>query len=264
MLFQLNQCESKNLPKCCENEQILIRNGTLFSCTNNTFTTSYFTTGNKERCFSGGFCLEQTNTSISERKIIKVSCDDFSKYEDFYLKPTLIKCCPEDRTYDPFEHKCVRREKNLIWNFKSFDYDYEFVKIGLSDCKGLITDYFLKNLSDVTNHSDGSISFEGLDRVNFGQYCLDRSDDDGYVVRVCKKDTKDCKKGPDDFNGIKCIRKCCPDGHSYVGRPECVPIFEHGINVKHKKIRSNQGKYLFELDFFYETGFSYLEISSKE
>lgn len=245
-MLQCNHSVLKKLPKCCKNNQILDKNGTSSFCLNDTFTTSRFSTFNKEECASGGYCLEKIKVSISKSKIVKVSCNNFSDYEDFDLKPTFVKCCHENKVYNSSYRKCMERGENLLWKFSAIEDDYQFVQFGLPDCKGLIIDYFFKDLNDVRNNSDGSISLKGLDMINSGQYCLDNSDNDGYVIRVCKNDTNDCKKGPNDNGGI-CIRKCCPDGHSYKGGVNCVPTFDHGINVNYRWNLSNEGIYLLSL-----------------
>lgn len=235
-----------NFPKCCNgsdvlklNEENSRLNDTLYLCVNNTYQTTHLVTSGHyfpSNCSGGDFCVDEVETKSLDKTIVKINCPTPRAVEKINLKPSFYKCCPLGRIYDLSEHKCVESDSSLKVN-------ETYIWFGLPKCLDVIVDYEVRKLELVYSDPDGAIRIPGKKEVHkFGSYCMDRSTAD-YVVRVCEKDTSRCRKPVRD-GGMKCIAKCCEDGHSYVGGATCLPTYSYGINLKHKKVRSTTGNFL--------------------
>ncbi|XP_030751216.1 G-protein coupled receptor Mth2-like isoform X2 [Sitophilus oryzae] len=55
-----------------------------------------------------------------------------------------------------------------------------------------------------------------------GEYCVDQSVGDGYVMRECQNDLEVCITK-------RCFKKCCPEGQSYVGGGTCKDTYVFGM-----------------------------------
>ncbi|XP_057653086.1 G-protein coupled receptor Mth2-like [Diorhabda carinulata] len=86
------------------------------------------------------------------------------------------------------------------------------VKVGLRKCKTIIDLKF--------------DFFDSIKSINksVDDFCVDQTEYDGFVLRECRIGFDVCDK-------LKCIRKCCPDGQSYVNGAKCENTYEHGTNL---------------------------------
>ncbi|CAG9814500.1 unnamed protein product [Phaedon cochleariae] len=112
------------------------------------------------------------------------------------------KCCPLGYSYHPQLHACTKTdlaEEDFITG--------NVVRVGLPQCK-LIVDYEL----------DDRGFWSGSD------FCVDRNVEGGFVRRECREDTEIC-------GGIRCVRKCCADGQSFVNGSNCVDTFTNGLDL---------------------------------
>lgn len=61
-----------------------------------------------------------------------------------------------------------------------------------------------------------------LEAIN--SYCIDKTHTDGFILRECKDSIEVC-------NEIRCFKKCCPDGQSFIGKDECFDTYKFGLNT---------------------------------
>lgn len=116
------------------------------------------------------------------------------------------KCCPLGYTYSTRIHAC---QENIT---VTEDYFKEtFVKIGLPHCK-LIVDESIQEISPDLNLNDNN-------------YCIDQDQNGDLVKRNCKKDLKGV------CDQIRCVKKCCPDGKSYINGPHCKDTHIYGLDL---------------------------------
>nr|XP_023024462.1 G-protein coupled receptor Mth2-like isoform X1 [Leptinotarsa decemlineata] len=109
------------------------------------------------------------------------------------------KCCPLGYFYNSQLHSCATKE--------DFQHDFvqgRVVKVGLPHCK-LIVD----NPDPVDPDAD---------------YCLDEDSQGKLIRRECRKDRNICEKQ-------RCVKKCCPDGKSFVGGDHCLDTYSNGVNM---------------------------------
>ncbi|CAG9767913.1 unnamed protein product [Ceutorhynchus assimilis] len=92
-------------------------------------------------------------------------------------------------------------------------FSFRFLRIGLPHCK-MIIDYKL-------NFGSNSLLHPNLPADD---YCLDNTEDNREVIRVCTDDFRLCES-------TKCIHKCCPDGQSFVNGSVCKPTYVYGVNL---------------------------------
>lgn len=125
--------------------------------------------------------------------------------------PYFPKCCPLNYIYNTVLHSCEERP-NVTHSFIR----EAFVKVGLPDCK-IIMDIKLHKQVDLY----GSI----IEDDKSSEYCLDENDKGTFTMRECRKNTNVCDR-------IRCVKKCCPDGQSFVGGRRCVDTYTNGLDLK--------------------------------
>lgn len=116
------------------------------------------------------------------------------------------KCCPLGYTYSTRIHAC---QENITI---TEDYiTHPFVKVGLPQCK-LIVDEPITEISPDLDPDDNN-------------YCIDQDQNGDLIKRNCKDDLKGvCDK-------VKCVKKCCSDGKSFINGPYCVDTHVHGLDL---------------------------------
>lgn len=213
--------------KCCSFDENLVKDGnSSYTCTKDITQRHQIFTRNTEflKNSISGKCLDVVNNTFVEYSI---DTNVVVEYEgDFFPK-----CCPLNRIYNTNLHSCVENISiplNYINN--------SFVKIGLTECK-LITDF---KLEQQTNFLDAYTQ-----RINsfqdFNSFCFDRTEKGSFVLRECQKDLESCKDH-------KCVKKCCPDGKSFVNGSKCVDTYVYGLNLSHfsQIVENHQGEYHIE------------------
>ncbi|XP_056634919.1 probable G-protein coupled receptor Mth-like 6 isoform X1 [Diorhabda sublineata] len=113
------------------------------------------------------------------------------------------KCCPVGYIYNEKKHSCDKKNT----------YEHNFIKttliaVGLPRCRSILD-----------TKMDSIENFE-----TEGDYCIDETST-GFIRRECKNNTDFC-------NYIKCIKKCCPDGKSYVNSNKCSDSYVNGIDLE--------------------------------
>lgn len=133
------------------------------------------------------------------------------------------KCCPLNYTYNSALHSC---EEN-----RDFDHsfiDQSFIKVGLPHCKVI-----------VDSELDGFADFDyGLvnDRANPSSFCIDENEKGLLVMRECRDNLDACKD-------VRCVKKCCPDGQSFINRSVCYDTYTHGLNLSSfSSVENPEGK----------------------
>lgn len=218
----------ENLPKCCQKTEFL---GNQLECVPNNKKESYFVASNKTEnffaiCSWNEFCMDYLD---SESRLVKVSCFRNESYTP-PINKTLHKCCPPGSSYNRAYLKCVRDDTENV-----FRTGFDYVHVGLSTCKKAIVDY---TVDDIVYTSDKRIKLPQIDyEIYFENYCVDKEyEENTYVVRVCHKDFDVCQKNTYTTGKVRCLKKCCPDGHVFVGGKHCEPTFEHGISFNDSRI----------------------------
>ncbi|KAJ8915636.1 hypothetical protein NQ315_003420 [Exocentrus adspersus] len=121
------------------------------------------------------------------------------------------KCCPLNYTYNSALHSCEERG-NLTHDFIR----EIFIKVGLLDCK-VIVDFELNERVDLY----ASV----IDIKRHSEYCVDENEKGRFTMRECRNDTEVC-------DHIRCVKKCCPDGQSFIDGPHCRDTYVNGLNLK--------------------------------
>lgn len=120
-------------------------------------------------------------------------------------EPVFPKCCPMNYTYNTILHGCEESDADLDF------IEERFVKVGLPSCK-VIVDHELNEVTELK------------DSVSLDSYCVDKNEKGSFVYRECKKDIEVCED-------VRCIKKCCPDGQSFINRSQCFDTYVHGLNL---------------------------------
>ncbi|KAJ8978578.1 hypothetical protein NQ317_015995, partial [Molorchus minor] len=130
------------------------------------------------------------------------------------------KCCPLGYVYNSVYHSCEKKQNSVERYIEE-----NFVKVGLPNCK-IIVDYEVNGTDnfDYTLINTTRKPISRNDAVESGTYCIDESEKSTFVIRECKDTLKIC----DD---IRCVRKCCPDGQSFINGSKCFDTYVHGLNL---------------------------------
>lgn len=116
------------------------------------------------------------------------------------------KCCPLGFNYDTKIHAC--RENFTIIE----DYITEtFIKVGLPQCQ-LIVDEKIVDVPSDLNPDDYN-------------YCIDQDAIGNLIKRKCDEDLRGV------CSNIRCVKKCCKDGKSFVNGSNCVDTHVHGLDL---------------------------------
>ncbi|XP_028136498.2 G-protein coupled receptor Mth isoform X1 [Diabrotica virgifera virgifera] len=204
----------QKLHKCCEKEVVFNRG--LYSCKdrgdNATSTQVIRTNLVYEKDDNNTQCID-----IFEKTVSKFSKGDLtiSKIEDLSV---LTKCCPVEYFYNQTGRSCTK-----IAN-KNNTFTREILKIGLQ-CE-IVIDMIINFRTDVIYNKTLTVFKTGETYLE-NQFCLDNTIDGRDIVRLCKS-WRYCKK-------VKCVRKCCPDGQSFVNGSFCRDTFVHGVEFQKYK-----------------------------
>lgn len=228
----------ENNKKCCgEGEYLNITNSHVFYCA-------------EDKIKRLGIRTNYTNFLIdhSSGACIDITSDGFFRF-DFangrisnqvpLREKHFSKCCPLGYNYNRTIHGC---EENID---RDDDYITEtFVKVGLAQCK-LIVDEQIEEIP------------EDLDPKN-DSYCIDQDRNKKLIKRTCQSNVTDvCDK-------LRCIKKCCPDGKSFVGGSNCLDTYVHGLELSFaEQIEQPLGKmdsfgFLETVQKSYEEGNAYI------
>lgn len=167
---------------------------------------------------SATFCnktevLQHTNDPENSTSV----CVSASTVEQSDVFP---KCCPLNYAYDKSTHSCKYQEYSR--HFRNFSY----FDIGLRSCVSAAVVDHVADAKDL-EVGNGSAVLKGRHRFARGDYCLDELySADSIVLRSCTKGVEGCGR-----DGMRCVRKCCPDLEIYVNGANCQPsvdrVFEY-------------------------------------
>lgn len=203
------------LQKCCHQHQWLHEyeevNTTQYRCNDETIT-----------CSNEVLCLDTTNYG----NVIALNCVNNSfKTLDLDLK---YKCCPTNMLYNIKTKTC---ELQLYESHSNFSNN---LSVGIPHCDGTVVDITSQNLTydttgDILLYTDLFLNEERV--VNLNESCMDVTTTYEIVLRTCVHKSV--------CYGISCVRKCCPDGKTYLrttGRAKCVSMahvsFEPQLFIK--------------------------------
>lgn len=131
------------------------------------------------------------------------------------------KCCPLGYNYNTEIHAC---QQNITMT--EYYINETFVKVGLPQCR-LIVDEKIEYISPELNPQNENFC---IDQDNYGDLIKRNCDDN--LKNVCNK--------------MRCVKKCCPDGKSFVNGPHCVDTHVHGLDLTFSdNIAYPLGKYVF-------------------
>lgn len=208
-----SQAAPDGLGKCCDFGQILYeyKNATFACIDDSTKRKSVFVPViNFIKNNPTGSCLDYSTDfyefQFSDQKIIGKT----QLIEDFYPK-----CCPIGYMYNPIKHSCDPKN-----NFEHGFINRKLIKVGLPQCH-IVADNLLTTLDNQVIPEDG--------------YCFDETSS-GFVRRQCTEDGDIC-------DNMRCVKKCCPDGKSFVNGAHCVDNYEIGMDLDFStKIENPTGK----------------------
>ncbi|CAH1998808.1 unnamed protein product [Acanthoscelides obtectus] len=140
------------------------------------------------------------------------------KHKENITNQVIRKCCPRNFCYDSQRHTCTNSSlgRNTLVSFSP---------IGLFHCL-VIMDYKISSTSNAFNEINRThMLVNDLSRVvSKDSMCFDKETSGEYIIRICE-DLKICE-------AMRCIHKCCPDGHSFVNGSKCEKTWIHGINLE--------------------------------
>ncbi|CAG9833810.1 unnamed protein product [Diabrotica balteata] len=204
----------QKLHKCCEKEVVFNRG--VYSCKdrddNATGSEVIRTNLEFEKDVNNTQCMD-----IFEKTVSKFNKEGLtmSKTEDLSV---LTKCCPVEYFYNQTTRSCAKLTN------KTNSFRREILKIGLQ-CE-IILDMIINFKTDVIYNKTLTVLKTGETYLE-NQFCLDNTVDGKDVVRLCKS-WRYCKR-------VKCVRKCCPDGQSFVNGSFCRDTFVHGVEFQKYK-----------------------------
>ncbi|XP_018579852.1 G-protein coupled receptor Mth2-like [Anoplophora glabripennis] len=192
--------------KCCKIEEHLVERNSSHTCVEDKLRRMYVLTNETDYLKDSfdGECVD-TKTDFSTFKVTGGKVVEKGPMNENIFS----KCCPLNYTYNSVLHSCEESEADF--NFM----EGPFVKIGLPGCK-VIVDQELTDITQKYHDLKHSASPES--------YCFDRNEKGSFVYRQCKKDLEVCEN-------IRCIKKCCPDGQSFINRSQCFDTYTHGLNL---------------------------------
>lgn len=197
------------LNKCCPPDTYLKKNNSVYFCEKDddkrlqVFTKT--STGE-------GICVEAFKKNITEYRIRNHTVLEEKQIAvNFYPK-----CCPLGYFYNSVSHSCVWR-KNMNESFIK----QNFIRVGLPQCM-VIVDYKLAQGN--FSMELGNLYIGDLEKFKDGEFCMDLDQDGVLIARGCYEDLAVCEK-------YKCLRKCCPDGQSFVNGNKCKNTYEYGLNL---------------------------------
>lgn len=192
-----------SVEKCCASDEYMdVSNGT-YTCVQDTtkrlgIIANIF---NFIKIHSEGECVDFTRKNFfqfqfSGGKIVQQTL----KGEQFFPK-----CCPLGYIYNSKLHAC-----SSVLNTNETFIESPFVRVGLPQCK-LIVDH--KPTTPVNLSED---------------FCVDNDENNELVRRECKRNLDEC-------DSIRCAKKCCPDGQSFINGAKCLDSYVHGLNLSFSK-----------------------------
>lgn len=156
----------------------------MFSCNALTFLTLFISATTADIFCEKGQILVRDKTFCNTSKLIPTD-------------RIFFKCCPLDHAYDKLARSCIPVDQQKIVK------NHTFLKIGIGDCKGVVKDYIVE---------------QNTAELSSGVYCKDEVYKSREIVlRKCEKNTKqECR-----VNGVRCLRKCCPENEIFMHGAKC-------------------------------------------
>lgn len=197
----LENSYAESYGKCCNNGETLqeLENSS-YKCV-------------QDNCKRNSVLVPQVN--VLENSTTSKCIDYSTNFYEFEISGKLIiqkklledkkfpKCCPVGYIYNLKKHSCYSKN-----NYEHTFIQKKLITVGLPQCRTIL-DKTITLIQDFEPEGD---------------YCIDETST-GYVRRECKNSTDIC-------NDIKCIKKCCPDGKSYVNNNKCSDSYVNGIDLE--------------------------------
>lgn len=222
---------SESLKKCCGSDQKLKKFKGSYKCIKDaTRRLQIFTEINFLETNYNGQCVDSDdNFFVFSRTSSKISRGE--PVTDKYFP----KCCPLNYHYNTIMHSCEEKEnrnENLITK--------KYVKVGLAHCR-VIEDFEAADLGKLllTTSDTGTENSTTMNWNEKASFCIDETEKRTYIKRICKDDLEICET-------TKCLRKCCPDGQSFINGSRCYDTYTHGIDLSRLKhlVQNYTGEYL--------------------
>lgn len=192
-------------PKCCKTGERLVEDGS-HKCVKDKLRRLYVLTNETDflNNNSEGECVD------TSRKFQTFKIAGGKVVEERLVKGQIFsKCCPLNYTYNSVLHSC--EESNSDFDF----IEGHLIRVGLPGCK-IIIDEELNDIAEKYHDLKDSAYPES--------YCFDRNEKGSFVYRQCKENLDVC-------DNIRCIKKCCPDGQSFINQSQCFDTYTHGLNL---------------------------------
>lgn len=172
----------------------------------------------------------QSTTNTNSTETVKLDC----LYEDLSHDKYFPKCCPPNYLYYAKHHKCIPSNASNIHSYLGSA--NLLIRTDLINCTTILNQIHFKNETKLTVNSDRSLNYGGKVYA-LGKYCLDNLlEEEQFILRTCEE-VDVCRN-----DGVKCIKKCCPDGQ-YYKQTDCHPGSEFGLSVENTtRFLDNHGK----------------------
>ncbi|KAJ8958952.1 hypothetical protein NQ318_019723, partial [Aromia moschata] len=209
-------CSHENYKKCCNFGEVLAEIDSTYGCVEDTTRRREILSENENFLGgnSSGECAEVFSTDFF---IFSVDGGKIGEKRPVSER-RFPKCCPLNYTYNSIHHSC---EKSVA---SSSDFINEnFINVGLPDCK-VIVDYELNGTGDFEYDLVNETNSFGGNQNDSGSYCIDETETGSFVKRKCEDSLEICRDK-------KCVKKCCPDGQSFINRAKCYDTYVHGLNL---------------------------------
>lgn len=140
------------------------------------------------------------------------------------------KCCPLNYTYNSILHSCEENKNASLGHIKE-----NLVKVGLPNCK-VVVDYELNGTIDFEyGLIDAGVKQKRNSLRHSESFCIDENERGSFMIRECKETLEVCDE-------IRCIRKCCPDGQSFINGAKCYDTYTYGLDLsKFSSIDKSEG-----------------------
>lgn len=210
MTVQTCLSTQETYPKCCDSASVLKKINETYHCTEDLNQRTQIVTNSTDFIQSDqdGFCVDIENSVT----LFNISDGNLTKVQNLQVE-LFPKCCPLNYFYNRTSHGCVEGNSGTFFEEK-------FVTVGLPQCKIIVdlNDKFKKFENETL------YLFEKNRIIQKGTFCIDKDQNQKYIVRTCLDNFEICES-------IKCVRKCCPDGQSFVNGSKCYDTYVHGLDL---------------------------------
>ncbi|KAJ8915633.1 hypothetical protein NQ315_003417 [Exocentrus adspersus] len=196
-------------PKCCGTGEYLAKENSSYRCIERKLNRMYVATNGSDFLKNNynGECVDVSTGFF----IFKIAEGKIIQKEPVINELAFPKCCPLNHTYNTALKAC----RDSVKGFNITVTGTNLIKVGLPNCK-VIADYEVNEINSLFKKLTQS--------ATAGTYCFDWNEKGSYIYRECNNELDVC-------DNIKCVKKCCPDGQSFINQSKCFDTYTRGLNL---------------------------------